>query len=91
MVSIIHELAHVLYPIVRQCLSLLSVNNTTKAREMTWRDLRIRRDGWDEPAEPWKIGGDMEPDEFGHFQPVLPVHPGGGAAGGGTGGGTAPV
>lgn len=47
--------------------------------------------GWDEPAEPWRIGQGFEEDEFGHFHPpVLPVDPGGAAAGGG-GGGRAPV
>jgi hypothetical protein len=48
-------------------------------------------DGWDDPAEPFRITPDMEEDEFGHFHaPFVPLDPGG-AAGGGSGAGRAPV
>ncbi|MBP1823043.1 hypothetical protein [Mycobacterium sp. OAE908] len=48
-------------------------------------------DGWDDPREPFRITGDMEEDEFGHFHaPYVPLDPGG-AAGGGSGAGRAPV
>lgn len=48
-------------------------------------------DGWDDPAEPWRIGEDFYEDQYGHFQPPIQINPGGGAAAGGGGGGIAPV
>ena len=47
-------------------------------------------DGWDDPAEPWKIGEGFVQDHYGAFVPPIQINPGGGAAGGGSGG-TAPV
>jgi len=47
-------------------------------------------DGWDDSREPFRITGDMEEDEFGHFHtPYVPLDPGGAA--GGSGAGRAPV
>lgn len=54
------------------------------------RRVQMVSDGWDDPAEPWRIGEGFVEDEFGHFVPPIQINPGGGAAGGGSGG-TAPV
>jgi hypothetical protein len=56
---------------------------------VTGRIMKVS-DGWDDPREPFRITGDMEEDEFGHFHaPHVPLDPGGAA--GGSGAGRTPV
>lgn len=53
--------------------------------------IQMVSDGWDDPAEPWRIGEDFVEDQYGHFVPPIQIDPGGGAAAGGGGAGRAPV